>query len=215
MTELQGLLSDIPASERQEALSYYESYFDETGEGMEEEVIRTLGSPQSVAAQIKANLKESNESYGEYSESGYEDSRSPRHEQVPQPYGRSRTNSVIILAIIALVFLAPFIKGIFGGVAGVLVTILLLPFLLAFALGVASIGMLIGGIACVAVGVTLCFSNPPAGFLTMGVGFILAALGIGAFLLLFYIASKWLPRLLRGVTSLAGRIFHRKGGASA
>ena len=49
MEQLKKLLSDISEEERQEALEYYESYFDDAGEDQEAEVIRELESPQRVA----------------------------------------------------------------------------------------------------------------------------------------------------------------------
>ena len=59
MKELEKLLCDISEGERQEALAYYNSYFDEAGSEMEASVIRELGSPGKVAAIIKADLEES------------------------------------------------------------------------------------------------------------------------------------------------------------
>ena len=50
MEQLKKLLSDISEEERQEALDYYESYFDDAGEDQEANVIRELGSPGKVAA---------------------------------------------------------------------------------------------------------------------------------------------------------------------
>ena len=57
MEQLKKLLSDISEEERQEALEYYESYFDDAGEDQEAEVIRELGSPGKVAAIIKEDLR--------------------------------------------------------------------------------------------------------------------------------------------------------------
>lgn len=42
MEQLEKLLSDISEEERQEALDYYESYFDDAGEDQEANVIRSL-----------------------------------------------------------------------------------------------------------------------------------------------------------------------------
>ena len=75
MKELEKLLCDISEGERQEALAYYNSYFDEAGPEMEASVIRELGSPGKVAAIIKADLEESNDAYAQYTENGYEDLR--------------------------------------------------------------------------------------------------------------------------------------------
>ena len=68
MEQLKKLLSDISEEERQEALEYYESYFDDAGEDQEAEVIRELGSPGKVAAIIKEDLKSSSQNYGEFTE---------------------------------------------------------------------------------------------------------------------------------------------------
>lgn len=57
MGQLEGLLADIPAAEKEEALQYYNDYFDDAGEENEENVIRSLGSPSKVAENIKAELR--------------------------------------------------------------------------------------------------------------------------------------------------------------
>ena len=75
MEQLKKLLSDISEEERQEALEYYESYFDDAGEDQEAEVIRELGSPGKVAAIIKEDLKGSSQNYGEFTENGFQDER--------------------------------------------------------------------------------------------------------------------------------------------
>ena len=76
LEQLERLLYDIPPQEREAALDYYSSYFDEAGEEKESSVIQELGSPGKVAAIIKADLKENeNNHYGEYTEYGYSDER--------------------------------------------------------------------------------------------------------------------------------------------
>lgn len=75
MEELKKLLSGISDEERDEALQYYEDYFEEAGSGNEELVIQELGSPQKVAAMIKADLEEGSEKSGEFTEWGYTDER--------------------------------------------------------------------------------------------------------------------------------------------
>jgi len=57
LKELENLLADIPAEEREEALNYYSSYFEDAGISKESEVIKELGSPKQVAKVIEADLK--------------------------------------------------------------------------------------------------------------------------------------------------------------
>ena len=69
LKELEYLLSDISAEEREEALEYYRCYFEDAGMENEASVIEELGSPEKVAYTIKEGL--SGEMRGEYTERGY------------------------------------------------------------------------------------------------------------------------------------------------
>ena len=159
MRELENLLADIQETERREALEFYDNYFDDAGPENEASVIQELGSPQKVAAIIKADLKGSTEryEYGEYTEHGYEDPRMKEVGQMPEKYGADRkrnsffrkgNQAVLILAVIALVFISPFIKGMLGLALKIVLTIVLLPFVLVAVLGLGSLGLWI-----------LCFST--------------------------------------------------------
>ena len=66
MEQLARLLGGISESERQEALDYYNSYFDDAGPENEAAVIQELGSPGKVAAIIKADLADDGGDFGEY-----------------------------------------------------------------------------------------------------------------------------------------------------
>lgn len=70
MSRLTALLQDVPPAEREEAIQYYNDYFDDAGEGNEEEVIASLGSPEEIAKSIKAGLVDGGNS-GEFTESGF------------------------------------------------------------------------------------------------------------------------------------------------
>lgn len=76
MKELESLLLDIPLEERDEALQYYNGYFEDAGEDHEDEIIKELGSPSKVASIIKADLNSNaadRETRGYFTEKGYED----------------------------------------------------------------------------------------------------------------------------------------------
>lgn len=86
MERLERLLVVIPAEERSEALQYYTDYFEDAGAENEAQVIKELGSPEDVAAMIKADLKEDCGDNGEFTETGYADSRfDNRANPVPRP----------------------------------------------------------------------------------------------------------------------------------
>ena len=74
MSRLAALLQDMPPAEREEAIQYYNDYFDDAGEGNEAGVIAALGSPEEIAKSIKAGLSDGGNG-GEFTESefhGYE-----------------------------------------------------------------------------------------------------------------------------------------------
>ena len=73
MEELEQLLRCISEEEKNEALEYYESYFDDAGVEKEAEVIEELKSPKKVAESIKAGLR--GEDRAIYTERGYEEEK--------------------------------------------------------------------------------------------------------------------------------------------
>lgn len=64
IAQLARLLQDLPPAERQEAIRYYQEYFDDAGEENEDVVIQELGSPGKVVASIKANLQYGGSTFG-------------------------------------------------------------------------------------------------------------------------------------------------------
>lgn len=64
LRDLDRFLSDIPQEEREQALKYYEDYFEDAGPENEQQVIQELGSPIELAKQIKASNQENIE-YGQ------------------------------------------------------------------------------------------------------------------------------------------------------
>ena len=56
MDQLESLLQNISSTEREEALQFYEGYFDDAGKENEQEVIEALGNPARVAENIKRDL---------------------------------------------------------------------------------------------------------------------------------------------------------------
>lgn len=70
MKRLAELLNDVSPSEREEALQYYNDYFDDAGVENEQGVIASLGTPEQVAKTIKAGLADGG-NIGEFTEKGF------------------------------------------------------------------------------------------------------------------------------------------------
>ncbi len=80
MRRLAGLLDDVPPMEREEAIQYYNDYFDDAGEENESGVIASLGTPEELARSIKAGLNDGGNG-GEFTESGFSGyARAPKDE---------------------------------------------------------------------------------------------------------------------------------------
>lgn len=224
MRELENLLADIPEAEKREALEFYDNYFDDAGPENEASVIRELGSPDKVAAIIKADLKGSAEQYeyGEYTEHGYEDPRTKEPGQMPEKYAgekekenrffRKGNQAVLILAVILLVFISPFVKGAVGGILTFAVAILLLPFWLIVGLGIGSVVLLLFGIAAIVTGAGLCATMTGTGIMTAGVGCLLIAVGILMALGLISVAIRIVPKWFRKITDFCSRLLYKKRG---
>ena len=70
MRRLTELLGDVPPQEREEAIKYYNDYFDDAGAENEGGVIASLGTPEELAGAIKAGLSDGGNG-GEFTESGF------------------------------------------------------------------------------------------------------------------------------------------------
>ena len=74
-----ALLAQVTEEERTEAIQFYEEYFSEAGPEQEEAVLAELGSPEKVAAIIKANVP------GSRAEQEAEQPAAPRQEPQAGP----------------------------------------------------------------------------------------------------------------------------------
>ncbi len=70
MRRLTELLGDVSPMERDEAIQYYNDYFDDAGAENEGGVIASLGTPEELARTIKAGLNDGGNA-GEFTESGF------------------------------------------------------------------------------------------------------------------------------------------------
>ena len=64
MRELDALLQGISKEEREEAMQYYNDYFDDAGSENEEKVIEELGSPAKLAETIRAGINGNTDAEG-------------------------------------------------------------------------------------------------------------------------------------------------------
>ncbi len=81
MKELTELLADVSPTEREEAIQYYNDYFDDAGAENEQSVIASLGSPAQLAKTIKTGLADGG-NVGEFTEKGFSGYESKNSDEV-------------------------------------------------------------------------------------------------------------------------------------
>lgn len=233
MRELEYLIQDIPEEDKVDALGYYRDYMEEAGEEREEEVLREFGSPERIAAMIRADLAGHLSHGGEFTDRGYDDERfrDPNF-QVAQRYdlpdisklkeekeekrageGPRTSQSLkillwIILAIVAIPTAITIGGGVFGlaaGLFGVLIGLIVALAALTFAFFAAGGALSIAGILNLAI-------SPLVGMLLLGLGLLLLGLGCLFFVLCYQFYGKLLPFLLRGILDGCSNLLHRGRG---
>jgi uncharacterized membrane protein len=195
MAELERQLARIDSREREEALAYYNEYFDEAGPENEARVIEELGSPVRVAAQIKADA----------AVKGMGGTDTP-----PVKKGVS-TIWVVILGILALPVALPVVFAVLGTGIGLLVAV----FAVVAALLAAGVAVCGGGVAAFIAGAAVLFVDAPTGLFYMGGG--LAAAGVAILLgVLVFVAARGLvggvARLMNAIRVRSRERHGRKAG---
>lgn len=228
MEQLENLLRDISDSEREEALAYYNSYFDDAGEENESKVVQELGSPGKIAAIIKADLAGGSQEYGEYTEQGYQDNRVNGESRTPQVYGageqsdnqsrarrgyqapvRKGGKGNLILLIIILIFASPFLLAAASAILGILVGIAGAAIGVLAALAGGTIAAIICGIVFIVVGAVQCVTNPGLGLLEIGGGLLCMAAGTVMLVLFLLIVLKFIPWFLRKVVAICQSLVNK------
>lgn len=243
IAQLARLLQDLPPAERQEAIRYYQEYFDDAGEENEDAVIQELGSPGKVVASIKANLQYGGSTFGAndtdmentgtesqtkdadgwqnadtQGQSGQQQTWQNRSTQSPYAMQARKPKRGVggwALLIIILVFASPVLLGVGGGALGIFIGILATVFALWISFFAVAIGMIGGGIAVLIKGILHAISSPAAGLVSMGGGLICIALGILCAVFFLWFTFQLCPRVLRATLNFISRIVHKGKEARA
>lgn len=234
--QLERLLMDISQEEREDALAYYNSYFEDAGIEKEADVIRELGSPEKVAEIIKVDIGVEKEK--EYTETGYSDTRFQQQEEVGNYIGGSQEEThykqaethtqdyekttqrseaekqdrtlKIALIILAAIVTMPLWGGILGTVLGIVGSV----FGVCIAVAAMVVAFYIVSFAFIGVGISMfAMANVAAGLGLVGAGMFILAVAILGTIACIALYGKLLPELVRKLIALCKRVFHRKENA--
>lgn len=224
LEQLSAALAALPADEREEAMRYYNDYFDESGL-VEAEVVIRLGTPNEVADTILRDFYTGSEKSWN-TKIPYENSTDANSSGTNPAAGNSDDRSFrgtvrrvgkvmpawawILLAFVSIPLWGPILLSAIGVVFGTLCAIFGILLSLCFIV-VALVGV---GVAALASGLVTLFSAPPASLVVIGGGILLIALGT-----LLSIPTIWLwslvPKFFRYIFAEMRRAFSGGKGATA
>lgn len=211
MRRLEELLSDIAPGEKEEALTYYNDYFNDAGEADEQQVMEELGTPEQVAAVVKEGLglgTADGQSVAA-SQTGDGAAGSAQTQQSAQPQKKGMPAWAITLIVIGLVFCSPVILALLCVVLALILAAFSVMFGLILGFAATSLALYVAAIVCILLGL---FIFPVSRLLTgalLGTGFLAAAFGI-LFMLLTVLLCGAVPALCKGTAWLWRKMFHKK-----
>lgn len=149
MNRLKKGLDDFPREEQENALKYYVEYFQEAGEDKEEEVIKELGNPDQIIADIRKNYDGKLEN-------------------------KQKNKKVEPWLIVLLVLASPFL---FSGVI-ILFSLLLAVWAVILSFGLVAVVTAIGGLLLAIFSFLAIPSSIPTFIFMLGMGIFMGALGV-------------------------------------
>ena len=224
MRQLESLLQNISATEREEALQYYNEYFNDAGPENEQNVIEALGNPAKVAENIKKDI------FGNgYGENIYQKINADNRAVITYPadsgaesgageagFGQENeaqvagavssrkkegmSTGMIVLIVILCILASPVILGVASAGIGV-----------AAGLIAAWLGLILILIALVVAGIISLFTHPFVGMGLIGAGLICGGVGLLFLMLTVAMAGIATPAICCWI----GGLFQKRGKAEA
>ena len=196
LKELEDLLQDIDATEREEALNYYRDYFEDAGSEHEQEIIKELESPKKVAQTIKEGL-------------GVEEHHRVDDESKESYYNEKNTRILKgIIAVLIVLLVLPTVGGIGGlivGAIGLFIGIVCVGIFGTF-------GLLCAVVALAVVAIRLFIDGLIAGgLICLGIGLLLVSLSYLTSLMTVSL-FKYLPQAFRAMIDLGKNIYNKVVG---
>lgn len=239
MRRLEELLSDISPNEREEALQYYNDYFNDAGRENEASVIEALGSPEQVANIVKEGLSDPEEQ-GEFTETGFCDAAAEErrnqvakrtipvaedsggiHQEQEKPeaqFEKKRGEDkkglptwAIVLIVVGCFFVSPVILGAVCGIAGALLGLVAAVMAVVFAFGLTALILFVVGVSLFVAGMGCLIYSPIDAIGLIGGACICLAIGILAMVVTIWFVGRGIPAIWRGGSWLFHQIFRKKG----
>lgn len=205
MQQLESLLQNISPMEREEALQYYNDYFDDAGPENEQDVLDALGNPARVAESIKRD-QTINGTVGnsvKHPIVKQSDSRSSQGESDP---GKSKTQEMptwqIVLWIVLGIVISPVAVSVITAFVSALFGLIVAWFSLILGCGLAAVVLVALLFILGAIGAANLIHAPLAGVGLIGGGLICGGIGILFMMLTVALAGIVTPAIFKGIGQL-------------
>lgn len=222
LSKLERLLWNIPKEEREEAIQYYEEYFNDAGVEKEAELIAELESPEKVAKSIRDGFLNGNTDSMEYTERGVHNGNNQNNNMLSSERGAEQSNTYtygggtagqttdkksletwqIILIVVAALLLSPvwitILTGVAGAVVGAIGTIL--GILIAVIVCIPAFA--VAGVVCVGIGISQMAISPALGAIVLGIGLLFIGGMFICLLLTVLLIGKAIPGIVKGIKHL-------------
>lgn len=206
MGTLKGRLKRLPQEEYENAVRYYEEYFEEVGPEGEQQACGDLSDPHAVADKILREFAQRNPGYdagvGAHGTPHYgQSNHQPMGMGVEKPPRRASSSWTpwAILLVATCFIWVPLLIALLAVAFALYIT----GAALAFAIGLVFVIFLIVGAGLSLFSIYLFFVNPPTALCSLGVG--LALFGLG--LLLAAPLCSFIGWMMRAMTQGIGNIF--------
>lgn len=211
MRRLAEALTGLPQSEKEEALQYYNDYFDDAGVENEQDVMNSLGMPETLAETIKKEQTEQQDVYEQdtYAEDSYAGTTGTEEKNEKK---NKLSGGIIALIVILAILASPIILsiaaallgalvGIFAAILSVIVTVLAVIFALVCVV-----------VACIGVAFAIGAISPFSAVVLAGVGITIVGICIFLVMAVVWLFGVALPWMIKGIAKLFKKMFGKKGG---
>lgn len=232
MSRLESLLWNISPAERDEALQYYNDYFDDAGAENEQTVIETLGDPEKIAETIKRdllreeNIRKASSSDRElipYGKTESEKTESEKREyggreswdgqyagsgsvyEPPREKEKKTSGGATPLLIVLAVLTSPIWLPVVLGFLGALFGGLIAWFAMIFGFGIAAAALLGVLLFLIILGVMCVKLDLFVGLVLWGCGLVCGSIGLAFLMLTVLMAGIATPAIFRGIAWIFGR----------
>ncbi|MCL1792418.1 MAG: DUF1700 domain-containing protein [Oscillospiraceae bacterium] len=216
LSRLKEDLSSLTDDERQNAIKYYEEYFDDAAEDAKEETSSQFMSPEDLAKKIEAELAEIAESENAEKENVFEAKTEKEEPKAPPQYRaynpkKSGGGWKIIVLLCTFPLWLPLLIGLASAAFGLFMALLGIAFAVA-SIALAGFVMVGAGFMSIGYGAVHLFIDMTKALYPLGAGFVVA--GVGLILgysftkltaLMFKSQFKFIGWAFRGITGKFSR----------